>query len=678
MFGLRLKWLIPFSLIAYVVYVITVVCPDPTASKLVVHQVTCDYINNKISPVISPYASQISTPLLQQYTVLDQKYKINEKLVVASDAVNEHYSQAVAHFDSKFKPLLVHYANELRFYTILGYNKVSHFLAPYVSCAEAKFKSSEFYGLYEQNDFNLYNTLYELFKQKSNYINNTINEKKVFLKKEWKNLYNSKFEKAPFQSNEGIADVVKDLLHEIESKTSEVKSVVSSLVLETISSVESSIVEPESSVVEPESSSEPEESVDLDSDDEPLTIHLTSTITVTQDSEGTDGVAVKDENNEVIQDSAEIRINEELSYWENKIKNFLQLSEKNLETEMEPILATIMDPIVKSISENLTEIQQEIHLKYKEMNQMISQIHKDAEEIETTNEVPEEFEVPRQLIRDKIKACYDLPENSFKDIEVILNDVNSQILTKYFEVIQETIDIVESFADNSIQEFSSRLTNLIEYLQDASLTNKLLFVDDELNFRAWKKFHKIKEEIFTARDTIFNDANDYKENLSKSTKKPRGLEKWISYLKNINFHINFLLRDNDDYLKLIRARANVAFQLREGLERDLASAAEAKQELERQEELKRQAEKEEEEEEAEEAEEELSEEVEEEAEEEFSEEPSEEEYITVTKVEVLSDDDASDEEDLTTSIAAVPSQDPLHNDVELDSELDVDLEVNLD
>lgn len=36
-------------------------------------------------------------------------------------------------------------------------------------------------------------------------------------------------------------------------------------------------------------------------------------------------------------------------------------------------------------------------------------------------------------------------------------------------------------------------------------------------------------------------------------------------MKNVYFHANFLTNDNEEYLKLVRAKANVAFQLREGL-----------------------------------------------------------------------------------------------------------------
>ena len=40
---------------------------------------------------------------------------------------------------------------------------------------------------------------------------------------------------------------------------------------------------------------------------------------------------------------------------------------------------------------------------------------------------------------------------------------------------------------------------------------------------------------------------------------------WNEYLKNVEFHLNFLLRDNADYLQLVRAKANLAFQAREEL-----------------------------------------------------------------------------------------------------------------
>lgn len=217
------------------------------------------------------------------------------------------------------------------------------------------------------------------------------------------------------------------------------------------------------------------------------------------------------------------------------------------------------------------------HKNYQTITQKISSINKDYEQIYVTNDTSIET-VTREEIRADIKYGYELGEESSQEVRKILYDTHEKVLREYFRVLQDTIDILESFADNTISEFNKKLTTLLE---------ELSLDDDEVAWKAWKRFHKVKEEIFEFRDFIFDSANDYQsQDVDSSKLQTIGLNAWNEYVRNIDFHINSLLSDNDDYLKIFRAQANVAFQLRE----EIVNKLELEKEIEEQERKQREKE----------------------------------------------------------------------------------------
>lgn len=409
--------------------------------------------------------------------------------------------------------------------------------------------------------------------EKSAKINDSLQEKSDFVKAEFNNLVNAeKFDqfkkkfKGPAVVDQDILEVVNEILEDVTNADEESGGPVAT----------GDVKEPETPATEEDSVPEavPDAS-DEESEEETITIQVTSTITIVEEGAHTDNVAVVENTGEEIanfgESSSKAQIEHELKYWQGKVDKTLDMAYKNLEDEMVPFLETFVSSLKEQISENFTSLQQGSYERYKVMGELITEINKDSEAIRETGEIIEEPVVDRQIMRDKIKEAYDVVEGMMKDVEVVLNDAHAKILEKYFEVTQDTVDVLESFADSTMLDFSFRLTGLLSVLESEP------DFEDELSWSAWKKFHKVKEDIFKIRDSIFDEAQEFKQN-PRTNVKPRGLDIWVEYLKNINFHINFLLRDNDDYLKLVRAQANVAYQLREGLSHELAEAAkEAKQ-----------------------------------------------------------------------------------------------------
>ena len=362
---------------------------------------------------------------------------------------------------------------------------------------------------------------------------------------------------------------------------------------------------------------------DIDDDEVPLTFTQTHTVTVTAEDEpettsteavseaietGVEtGIETGIETFESLQtfttepaedeivtfgsDSSQAQIEYELAYWQTRVQKALDLAVRSLETDFGPYLSLKTAELKDAISANFSTLLKENYQRYKEMGELIVAINKDSEYIRETNQTIDEPKVDRQIMRDKIAAAYAIPEQMLKDVEQVLNEAHVEVMTQYYRVAQDTVDVLESFAETAILDFSSRLSGLLDILSHNE------DFDDTMIWSAWKSFHSVKESIFEIRDKIFDDANAYKYN-ARGAKVPSGLEPWAEYLGKVNFHIRFLLKDNADYLQLVRAKANIAYQQREGLSYQLKQEEKARQEeaeakIRASEELKRKAQQEE-------------------------------------------------------------------------------------
>ncbi|RLV86345.1 Outer spore wall assembly protein SHE10 [Meyerozyma sp. JA9] len=388
----------------------------------------------------------------------------------------------------------------------------------------------------------------------------SLQEKTHFLKSELKGLIKPLDNlKAKFISREkNVVDVVKEIIQEVEESVTSAKP-----------ESESASTE-EASAEEAPTETEYDE-YDSDSDSEPSTVLITSTITVVSEESG---------NNEVSENSHQHLLNEELDYWQSKVDKTLQLAYNSLESDFLPQLNEIMEKVKGPISDTLKGVQQNNYEHYKKLNQMISDINKDVSEIQESNELPSEFAVSRQDMRDGISAATEESSQALSSVQQMLADAQKDVIIKYFEAIQNTIDILESFADVTVSEFSNRLTGLLSFMEVEEN------FDEALGWQAWKQFHKTKEQIFQIRDKIYDEANAYKSKYleADNTIVPSALKEWDQYFRDIHYHVGFLTHDNEEYLRLVRAKANVAYQAREALERKIEQEREQQEQQHEQEE----------------------------------------------------------------------------------------------
>ncbi|CAI5755902.1 unnamed protein product [Candida verbasci] len=273
----------------------------------------------------------------------------------------------------------------------------------------------------------------------------------------------------------------------------------------------------------------------IPTDSEVETVVITSTVEVTDYS---------------IETMVEDPIYEEIRQWDTKIENTIILAKNSIENDMNIRTDSIIDDIKPIISEHFQYLQAINHEQYKNLNLKIKEINKDYEKMTQSNDTIIET-ITRQEIRDDIKRSYNSAENCSFLVQNELTKNHQIIIDQYFISLQNTIDILESYADSTMNEL-------------LKIINNYEAKDESEKWNLLQKFHGLKNKLFDFRDELFNNANAYKVD-NKKNPDVIGLKKWNEYLNNVEFHLNYLLRDNTEYLRLIRAQANIAFQLREEL-----------------------------------------------------------------------------------------------------------------
>lgn len=316
----------------------------------------------------------------------------------------------------------------------------------------------------------------------------------------------------------------------------------------------------------------PSGEAELQKDEEPSTMLITSTVLLTQDEPRTE-VHLTIES---IPTTAVGNLEKEVKYWETRVNHTLTAAERSLEKEFTTKLTHRIPYLQKELSKKLEDVQNKNYDLYRKMNAMIKEIEKDASQmLELGKKVDSEAVsgrpfYTRQGMREGIKNSSTMTDDSIEVVKNLLDKNHNLMVKDYFSDLQGTIDVLESFADLTMQEFTRRLHLLISHFEGQ------LSVDKDMQWTAWKEVHRTKESIFDFRDRLVNEAHAYQKDAS--SKAPLALRNWDSLLKSIHNDVNMLLQDNAEYLYLLRARANIAFQSRENENWKLQSKAKEGQE----------------------------------------------------------------------------------------------------
>ncbi|ODQ80851.1 hypothetical protein BABINDRAFT_12955 [Babjeviella inositovora NRRL Y-12698] len=279
----------------------------------------------------------------------------------------------------------------------------------------------------------------------------------------------------------------------------------------------------------PELSDDNSDNSDPDSEDElgPIeTRTLTVTATSTLDATGTEVVPVQEKN--VVPDE-DVNIKREIEQWKASVIDISQSSIADLQKSISEFAEEVLKEIKPVITQHLQNIQNGSKVYYKQLNEMILKIESD-------NLDPSERQVSRQDARDVFAAAHENRDTNSDSVKLLLSEKTSLLQNKINTEKQISIDVLENFSEVSTQQFLSNLVN--------TYGNK---------WEDWKQFYAIKNFLFDVRDELFNFDAD--------------LVVFERYLQEVQHTLHYVLNESGEYLAILRAKANLQFQLREERER---------------------------------------------------------------------------------------------------------------
>lgn len=269
---------------------------------------------------------------------------------------------------------------------------------------------------------------------------------------------------------------------------------------------------------------------------------------------------------------AENKINALLNTFDGKIRKTLDLALINISNDINPIINSTIDTTQPELTEVFKYIQNQNYNYYKDAHEMISRIDKDLSNLKEFGYDQYIETVSRQDMRDEIEKVKFFNSNQFLRLEGIINDKFAYLIDAYLLIIQDTIDILESFADSTFQVFANDLSVAINESNN-----------EDFNWNSWKRFHDLKTLLWDKRDFIFNQAGLLKERKWGELEIDSDFKNWLKFINEVNIHMSFLSQENQEYLQLIRAKANVSFQSREAEIRRLEEIKTRERDLEAQE-----------------------------------------------------------------------------------------------
>lgn len=619
------KWLLPLTLLYLYYYVVQNVCPQyafnlktTDISSKSPSAIVCLWHDQVALPAYSHYVLPVQQAAAEKWTEVDSKFKISETVcpkvaIVAlsvSQTYKEHVQPVVSHLSRQL--IIFYYGSvvphwhrftlwtnaksvEIKLAAITWYYKT---WVPLASKAAVKFNS--YYALAEVKVGGYLQIAYAhlyayysvaLFKTKIYYsalssrvsiyssivLNYILVKWNIFVDSyvsdDVRELFGAWFDyvRRAYHEVVRVFVILRQKTHDftLDHKNKFVKTEFKDLLKfsDFKKSISPSLLEFTQKFLKLERTLEKEASDDSDSesgdsDEEPIHSTIVSTIIVTRS------------NGEIApsaQPDAEVgqpnEIDAEVAFWSEKINKTLQLASDNLKAEMTPKADSSINQIKGEILDLLQKIQVSNHNQYKVLNIMIADIHKDYEAIVDGGNKTVIESVSREQVREEFQRTYNETDLSSGRIQNILIEAHSKVVEEYYETVQATIDIIQLFAENTLQDYLNFLNNLPSEL------------DETYSWGLWKRFYQSKEDIYKFRDELFNQFNAYKEQ-PKKAETPIGLDKWAEYLRNIEFTLNYLIRDNTEYLRLARARANLAFQLREELVSQIEAAEAAEKAVE--------------------------------------------------------------------------------------------------
>lgn len=208
-----------------------------------------------------------------------------------------------------------------------------------------------------------------------------------------------------------------------------------------------------------------------------------------------------------------------------------------------------LDPVFQNETQNATRSMQ---AHYKKINRAIQDINCTCETNTTSGNVTcfdstGTTQLPEYITRAKVRKLFADAHNTLdesmlrlkKRLEPVAQDVDKKVNL----IREELLEVYEEWGDAMITEWSKRLAYMD--VVAGNLENNA----NEESSESWRKFLALKKQVIKARDAL--------------AEYPADLQEIKQFAKKVHYLVEILTNEAGEYLYILRAKANLAFQARE-------------------------------------------------------------------------------------------------------------------
>jgi ElaB/YqjD/DUF883 family membrane-anchored ribosome-binding protein len=254
-----------------------------------------------------------------------------------------------------------------------------------------------------------------------------------------------------------------------------------------------------------------------------------------------------------------ITLAQEIGNWRKSIYESVEKIYKGFESSVSELESFKIDEIRPVIAKLLQDMTTTANLDYAVINKAIFNIESKTVLLENgeTAEVDKDgsiidHKITRQEFRELLAEKNAVLKEKADTVNTKLQSFISDLEVSIEEERNIIVDVYEEFAEVAINEFSKKMmySTLASSFED--LPNK----KDENSVKDWKEYVKVKKHIISKREELIQ--------------KKAELPQVQRLLQDIHETLRALEHENGNYYAILRAKANLAFQERERLEREEA------------------------------------------------------------------------------------------------------------
>ncbi|GAV49726.1 hypothetical protein ZYGR_0P03720 [Zygosaccharomyces rouxii] len=211
-----------------------------------------------------------------------------------------------------------------------------------------------------------------------------------------------------------------------------------------------------------------------------------------------------------------------------------------------------LDSIFQNKTKTVSEVLQN---RYKNLNRAIQDINCTCETdtdagnqtcFDSTGTTQLSEYITRSKMRELFAEAHSTLDQSMLQLKQDLEPIAQEVESRVSLIREEMVEVYEEWGDAMVSEWSKRLAYIdvvAGHLDDNGAST------DEESSENWRKFLNLKKQVIKARDEL--------------AEHPADLHEIKQFVKKVHYLIEVLAKEAGEYLYILRARANLAFQARE-------------------------------------------------------------------------------------------------------------------